>query len=443
MRTLLRYLLRRRAQGGAGVVEFAIVAPVLFLVMFTAIDFSLILIGSTVGGNAAREGARVGIIHYECADTSCSLDHNGNPVDNNGLIVTAVNRLLGSLVRGTPTTTVRCLDVDTLGAKDCQYGTIDLDRDLIEVKVVWQHIGASPFVSNASHTETARMVISGKPDIAATGATTTSTTTSTTTTTTAPGPTTTTTTAAPSPTINTLELFDDDHDGKVDRVAAVFSAAVPGCTSGWSMAGAPSGGTLGAPSVAGNTVTLPINEGAGAADTALGSLQVSFTPVGACAATGFSDMAPADKANPVPLSVTFPSRGATPGLMEANDSIAVTFSEAMSGVPATPAAVTETHASPSDVLIVAGLTPAGGFNTGSNIVDNNKSATFTGAGGNVAVTNLGKTITVTVSGACTGDCNKLSTGGAAVWTYAPATSLRDLASNSAAGAFTSAGQQIF
>jgi Flp pilus assembly protein TadG len=433
--TVVRSRRRRRNERGAGVVEFAIVAPVLFLLMFASIDFSLILIGSTVGGNAAREGARVGIINYECADQSCTNDHTGAAVNNYGLIVTAVNRLLGNLVRGTPTVSVRCLDVDTSSSKACQYGTIDLDRDLIEVTVVWQHIGASPFVSNSSHTEVAKMVISGKPDFTTT--TTTSTTPSSTTTTSS----TTTSTTPPTPALSSLQFFDDDHDGKVDRVAAVFTQTPSGCTSGWSVSGVPSSGTLGSPSISGNTVTLPINEGSGAADTAQGSFSVTFAPSGSCQASGFTQ-APADRANPVPTSVSFPNRGSTAGLMQSGDTIAVTFSEAMSGVPST-ASVTETDASPSDVLIVAGVTPTGGFNTGSNIVDNNKSATFPGTAGNVVLSNGNKTITVTVSGTCTGDCNKLNTGAAAVWTYAPNTSLTDVASNAAAGSYVSPSQQIF
>jgi hypothetical protein len=188
-------------------------------------------------------------------------------------------------------------------------------------------------------------------------------------------------------------------------------------------------------------VTLPINEGSGAADTSQGSFSVTLAPAGSCQATGFTQ-APADKANPVAVSVTFPNRGATAGLMQSGDTIAFTFSEAMSGVPTT-AAVTETDDNPSDVLVVAGLTPAGGFNTGSNIVDNSKSATFPGTAGNVVLSNGNKTITVTVSGTCTGDCGKLNTGSAATWTYSPATSLTDLTSNAAAGSYASASQQIF
>ena len=402
--------------------------------MFTAIDFSLILIGSTVGGNAAREGARVGIINYECADSSCSLDHNGNPVNNYGMIVTAVNKLLGSLVRGTPTTTVRCLDVDTLGTKNCQFGTIDLDRDLIEVKVVWQHIGASPFVSNASHTETARMVISGKPDIAATGATTTSTTTSTSTTTTAPGPTTTTTTAAPKPTISTLQFFDTDTDGKVDRVTAGFSMALTTgnpCKTTWTLTGVPSGGSLDSVSISGSSATLTLNEGGGAPDTAVGAFLVSFAPSATCNANPFSNLSPADEAGPVPVSIAW-GRGATPGKMEVGDSVSITFSEAMGNVPA-QAAVTETDGNKKDDLTLSGIS-SGPSNTNGDYVGSG-SATYPGAMGNVPLSADLKTVTVTVAGTCTGTCgaNIKPDAAGGNWTYTPAAGLTDQFTNPVAG----------
>lgn len=150
----------RRAGEGATLLEFAIVAPVLLLLMFTMIDLSLIIIGNTVGGNAAREGARVGIIDYECADNRPGC----NPA-NYDKIVAAVDRLLGGLVRERKPVEVRCLASPDLTQKDCRRGVVRLDRDLIEVTVRWRHIGASPFVANSWHTQVARMVIVGKPDL--------------------------------------------------------------------------------------------------------------------------------------------------------------------------------------------------------------------------------------------------------------------------------------
>ena len=49
-------------------VEFAVIATVLFLLLFGFISLALIEIGNSAGSNAAREGARVGIINFDCAD---------------------------------------------------------------------------------------------------------------------------------------------------------------------------------------------------------------------------------------------------------------------------------------------------------------------------------------------------------------------------------------
>lgn len=152
---------------GATLIEFAVVAPILFLLMFTLADLSLIIIGNTVGGNAAREGARVGIIEFDGADcypgsprVSCQAQSTQYRA-----IEDAVDRLLGGLVRERQPLEVRCLNADTRARIDCSTGTVTLGRDLIEVKVRWRHIGASPFVANQLHTAVARMVIVGKPDL--------------------------------------------------------------------------------------------------------------------------------------------------------------------------------------------------------------------------------------------------------------------------------------
>ena len=65
---------RRRARGdrGAALVEFALLAPLLFLMMFALADFALAELSDTAGANAAREGARVGILYYDGA-------HAGGP----------------------------------------------------------------------------------------------------------------------------------------------------------------------------------------------------------------------------------------------------------------------------------------------------------------------------------------------------------------------------
>lgn len=54
----------RWTESGASLVEFALVLPVLILVLFGIIDFSLFFYDKHVITNAAREGARRGIISW-------------------------------------------------------------------------------------------------------------------------------------------------------------------------------------------------------------------------------------------------------------------------------------------------------------------------------------------------------------------------------------------
>ncbi|NJC87348.1 MAG: pilus assembly protein [Desulfuromonas sp.] len=49
-------------QKGAAVVEFAIVLPLLLLLIFGIIEFSILLFDKALLTNASREGARVGIV---------------------------------------------------------------------------------------------------------------------------------------------------------------------------------------------------------------------------------------------------------------------------------------------------------------------------------------------------------------------------------------------
>lgn len=52
-------------QDGATVVEFAIIAPVLFLLIFGIIEFSLLLYNKGMLNNAAREASRAGVIYFQ------------------------------------------------------------------------------------------------------------------------------------------------------------------------------------------------------------------------------------------------------------------------------------------------------------------------------------------------------------------------------------------
>jgi Flp pilus assembly protein TadG len=53
-----------RREEGASMVEFAIVAPLLFVLLFGIIEFSIVLYNQAVITNASREGARYAAMYY-------------------------------------------------------------------------------------------------------------------------------------------------------------------------------------------------------------------------------------------------------------------------------------------------------------------------------------------------------------------------------------------
>jgi len=54
--------MKRRNQQGLAMVEFTIIAFVLFMLLFGIIEFSIILFDKAVITNASREGARAGVV---------------------------------------------------------------------------------------------------------------------------------------------------------------------------------------------------------------------------------------------------------------------------------------------------------------------------------------------------------------------------------------------
>ena len=66
------------------------------------------------------------------------------------------------------------------------------------------------------------------------------------------------------PQLQTIEMRDNDSDGKVDRVVVTFDEALAAYTAGtapWTLTNVPSAGTLSGVTVAGNQATLAITEG--------------------------------------------------------------------------------------------------------------------------------------------------------------------------------------
>ncbi len=63
----------RRQRRGAAAVEFAIVAPVFFLLVFGMIEYGRMVMVQQVLTNASREGARVGVLDPPTGQTSLPL----------------------------------------------------------------------------------------------------------------------------------------------------------------------------------------------------------------------------------------------------------------------------------------------------------------------------------------------------------------------------------
>lgn len=110
------------------------------------------------------------------------------------------------------------------------------------------------------------------------------------------------------PVMTSVSMRDVDTDGKVDRVDVVFDDTLAAYTAGlapWTLTNVPSGGTLAGVTVSGNTATLSLTEGSGAANTAVGSFTVALAahPGGIRDLNGhpssFAAVAPTDLAPPV------------------------------------------------------------------------------------------------------------------------------------------------
>ncbi len=147
------------------IAEFAFVIPILLVLLLALADFALAELSDAAGSNAAREGARVGILYYDgAAGTTGSTNANYLKIS------AAVSAKLANNVQGTPTVTVRCLNPDgsarpSSGSCSTVSGdAVDAGRDFIEVSVTWNRKGGiTGFVGNGYRTDKAVMRIVGTP----------------------------------------------------------------------------------------------------------------------------------------------------------------------------------------------------------------------------------------------------------------------------------------
>jgi Flp pilus assembly protein TadG len=81
MTNLFRSPIRRRSQEGAAAVEFALIASILFMVLFGIIEFGRLFSELEVLNSAAREGARVAAVRGTGTDVADAVEQAAQPYD--------------------------------------------------------------------------------------------------------------------------------------------------------------------------------------------------------------------------------------------------------------------------------------------------------------------------------------------------------------------------
>jgi hypothetical protein len=185
-------------------------------------------------------------------------------------------------------------------------------------------------------------------------------------------------------------------------------------------------------------MTVALNEGAGAANTAVGAFRVSLAT--GCVRDGagnwsiFTNQTPADFASPVLLTVTETS-GAVDGRADNGDTITFGFSEPISSPPAT-SNLLMTPGATGDLTIsgLMSITPLGG-----NYAE--KDVTFNGS----PIASSGSTLIVTLANCDTsGHCDSRTLVGiSSSITFTALGTLVDAAGRGAVGAVTKTSFRLF
>lgn len=127
----MRKRFERVRERGAAAVEFALVLPVLVLLILGMVDFGFAISAEAIVGNAARDGARVASLGgSESVAKSAALKSSS------------------SLVGTPPTVNVKCLQADLVTA--CPGANYDAARSvgsIVVVTVSYNYHYITPFVS--------------------------------------------------------------------------------------------------------------------------------------------------------------------------------------------------------------------------------------------------------------------------------------------------------
>lgn len=134
-------------QRGVSAIEFAIVLPVLLIIIFGVINLGVLLYNHAVITNAAREGARWASIHNtETVGTSCINAFSTTPADAcQAAFSYATNRLINFGAIGT----LQLTAAKEPPAVDFHMGTLQ------SVRVTYQYTGVGWYFGNAPTNYTA------------------------------------------------------------------------------------------------------------------------------------------------------------------------------------------------------------------------------------------------------------------------------------------------
>ncbi|HEV3353136.1 MAG TPA: TadE/TadG family type IV pilus assembly protein [Acidimicrobiales bacterium] len=156
---------RLRAEQGVTIVEAAFVLPLLFLFALALVDIGLWEFQNSQASNAARDGARVGILRYKTAA--------GSTAAPGGADFQAINNAVKArLANQSYTVTVNCVSPTSEATipGNCSSASIGFDSsatDRIKVRVTWSRAAMSPvgklFGVTQSVTGTAVLQLVGLP----------------------------------------------------------------------------------------------------------------------------------------------------------------------------------------------------------------------------------------------------------------------------------------
>lgn len=85
---------RRRQERGAAAVEFALLVPILFVLVFGMIDFGWAINRNTVVNNATREGVRMASLGSDSSEITTSIQNSLGDMGLNGASVSVTVRCL-------------------------------------------------------------------------------------------------------------------------------------------------------------------------------------------------------------------------------------------------------------------------------------------------------------------------------------------------------------